>query len=189
MLVSLRTSMSPGESWCNHDENNFNNYNNSNNSSFDINEAIKLDCYDHTENAMCGRIYLDLFWRPTKITRRRCFCCTISTSCRRWTSSCPLSLLSHHSHDLLLVIHIYCHMAVWKPYFMSSVMQHNIYSVVIKYQHLSGARGELDFVELPSILFEHFIWDYRVLKHFAQHYQASPHHTIPQQMVHNLSGF
>ena len=54
-----------------------------------------------------------------------------------------------------------------------------------RYQHLSGARGELDFVELPSILFENFIWDYRVLRHFAFHHRTGA--VIPQTMVDNLS--
>ena len=54
-----------------------------------------------------------------------------------------------------------------------------------RYQHLSGARGELDFVELPSILFEQFIWDYRVLRHFAVHHRTNA--VIPQTMVDNLS--
>jgi len=53
-----------------------------------------------------------------------------------------------------------------------------------RYQHLSGCRGELDFVELPSILFENFAWDHRVLRHFAHHVvDGSP---IPFQMINNL---
>mmetsp|Transcript_7942 Transcript_7942/g.35263 ORF Transcript_7942/g.35263 Transcript_7942/m.35263 type:complete len:584 (-) Transcript_7942:101-1852(-) len=37
-----------------------------------------------------------------------------------------------------------------------------------KFQHLSGTRGPVDFVEIPSHLFEHFIWDHRVLSKFAR---------------------
>jgi len=54
------------------------------------------------------------------------------------------------------------------------------------YQHLSGARGELDFVELPSILFENFVWDWRVLRHFAVD-DSGDGSVIPREMVERLT--
>uniref|UniRef100_A0A7S1UFL5 Peptidase M3A/M3B catalytic domain-containing protein n=1 Tax=Phaeomonas parva TaxID=124430 RepID=A0A7S1UFL5_9STRA len=38
-----------------------------------------------------------------------------------------------------------------------------------RYQHLSGTRVPVDFVETPSHLFEYFVWDGRVLDAFAAH--------------------
>jgi hypothetical protein len=41
-----------------------------------------------------------------------------------------------------------------------------------RFQHLSGTRGALDFIELPSILCEYFASDAATLALFAQHHQT-----------------
>jgi intermediate peptidase len=48
---------------------------------------------------------------------------------------------------------------------------HNLLSRT-KYQHVAGARGELDFVEMPSTLFESFMTEYEYVKQWARHYQT-----------------
>ncbi len=49
---------------------------------------------------------------------------------------------------------------------------HALHSVLSQttYQHLSGTRGPLDFVEVPSHLFEAFTTDIRCLQRWARHY-------------------
>ncbi|OQR96885.1 mitochondrial intermediate peptidase [Achlya hypogyna] len=53
-----------------------------------------------------------------------------------------------------------------------------------EFQHLSGTRGQLDFVETPSHLFEYFAWDERVVSAFARHYATGD--PIPAAMLANL---
>ena len=47
---------------------------------------------------------------------------------------------------------------------------HCVHSIVsdTKFQHLSGARGTVDFVEFPSHLFEYYIMDPGSLQHLLQ---------------------
>lgn len=61
---------------------------------------------------------------------------------------------------------------------MHSLLSHT------EFQHLSGTRAQLDFVETPSHLFEYFAWDYRVVSEFAKHYQSNA--PIPKQMMEGL---
>lgn len=53
-----------------------------------------------------------------------------------------------------------------------------------EFQHLSGTRAQLDFVETPSHLFEYFAWDHRVVGKFAKHYLTDE--PIPEEMMKNL---
>ena len=47
---------------------------------------------------------------------------------------------------------------------------HCVHSIVsdTKFQHLSGARGTVDFVEFPSHLFEYYIMDPSSLQHLLK---------------------
>ncbi|KAJ8518742.1 hypothetical protein ON010_g18170 [Phytophthora cinnamomi] len=53
-----------------------------------------------------------------------------------------------------------------------------------EFQHLSGTRATLDFVETPSHLFEYFAWDYRVVSEFAHHYRTGA--PLPAAMMQGL---
>ncbi|OQR95881.1 mitochondrial intermediate peptidase [Thraustotheca clavata] len=63
---------------------------------------------------------------------------------------------------------------------------HALHSILSRteFQHLSGTRGQLDFVETPSHLFEYFCWDERVVQCFARHYETQA--PIPLEMLSNL---
>ncbi|KAF0689112.1 Aste57867_19384 [Aphanomyces stellatus] len=63
---------------------------------------------------------------------------------------------------------------------------HALHSVLsqTEFQHVSGTRGQLDFVETPSHLFEYFAWDPRVVETFARHYDTNA--PIPRAMLDNL---
>jgi intermediate peptidase len=57
---------------------------------------------------------------------------------------------------------------------------HSIFSRA-RYQHLSGTRTLMDFVEVPSHVMEHFVWDHRVLSRFALHHETGE--PIPKSLV------
>mmetsp|Transcript_10330 Transcript_10330/g.20321 ORF Transcript_10330/g.20321 Transcript_10330/m.20321 type:complete len:890 (-) Transcript_10330:525-3194(-) len=65
---------------------------------------------------------------------------------------------------------------------------HALHSLLSRteYQHLSGTRGELDFVETPSQLMEYFAFDDRVIRMFARHHSTGE--PIPHDVVNALSG-
>lgn len=60
---------------------------------------------------------------------------------------------------------------------------HSIFSRT-RFQHLSGTRVAMDFVEVPSHLFEHFAWDPRILSRFARHHRTGD--PIPTRLVRSL---
>ncbi|TMW62237.1 hypothetical protein Poli38472_009730 [Pythium oligandrum] len=53
-----------------------------------------------------------------------------------------------------------------------------------EFQHFSGTRTAMDFVETPSHLFEYFAWDYRVVREFARHHRTNE--PIPREMMESL---
>lgn len=63
---------------------------------------------------------------------------------------------------------------------------HALHSLLSRtdYQHFSGTRVLLDFAETPSNLFEHYAWDFQVLKTFAKHYSTGD--TIPESLVKSM---
>ena len=85
-------------------------------------------------------------------------------------TSSSISLLSHY--EVETIFHEFGHAL------------HSLLSRT-RYQHLSGTRTLLDFVEVPSHVFEHFVWDHRVLSKFAKHHQTGE--PIPKQLVERMN--
>ncbi|CAI5514844.1 unnamed protein product, partial [Closterium sp. Naga37s-1] len=63
---------------------------------------------------------------------------------------------------------------------------HALHSLLSRtaFQHLSGTRAALDFVEVPSNLLEYFVWDHRFLGQFAVHHSTGE--PIPRSLVDSL---
>lgn len=63
---------------------------------------------------------------------------------------------------------------------------HCIHSILsrTRYQHLSGTRVPTDFVEVPSHLFENFVWDPRIISRFARHHSTGD--PMPTRLVRAL---
>lgn len=134
----------------------------------------------HSLEGDLGYLYLDLYARKGKFPGSAHFAirggrrlavndyqlpvvalvCNFSTH----ASSCPI--LNH-----------------WEVETLFHEFGHALHSLLTRtdYQHFSGTRTALDFVETPSNLFEYYAWDYRVLTRFARHYATGE--PIPVKMV------
>lgn len=63
---------------------------------------------------------------------------------------------------------------------------HALHSLLSRttFQHMSGTRAAIDFVETPSHLLEHYVWDTRFLQLIAQHHLTGQ--VIPDAMITSL---
>jgi thimet oligopeptidase len=61
---------------------------------------------------------------------------------------------------------------------------HSIFGGDVRWADVSGTSVERDFVEAPSQMLEEWIWDPKVLRTFAKHYETGE--PIPVEMVQNM---
>ena len=63
---------------------------------------------------------------------------------------------------------------------------HAMHSVLsdTEFQHLSGTRGAMDYVEVPSHVFEYFAWDSNALHFLGRHYQTGE--VMPAELLRKL---
>jgi len=169
--------MDDGESWCNENHN-----------------VRKVQLVHESEGPL-GTIYLDLHPREGKYSHSahfaiRCGCATNGAECAENGGAlkyqypivglvCNLSsptengmvLLSHSEMETLF-----------------HEFGHALHSLLSRtsFQHLSGTRAAVDFVETPSQLMELFVRDARVLKTFARHFQTGE--PISDELISKLAG-
>mmetsp|Transcript_4950 Transcript_4950/g.16151 ORF Transcript_4950/g.16151 Transcript_4950/m.16151 type:complete len:345 (+) Transcript_4950:102-1136(+) len=145
--------------------------------------GIRKMALSHGDRGPLGHIYLDLLPRPHKFSHNAHFTIRCGRSrpgggyraplvalvCNFSGGGGPGSLLSHS--ELETLIH---------------ELGHALHSLLsrTRYQHMSGTRGALDFVETPSHLMEHFVWDERSLKVLARHHVTKD--PMPSGMVARL---
>lgn len=121
---------------------------------------------------LCARFYLDLFPRKNKYSHAACFgmidgkqtmngyqlpVASLVCNFPKSTKSKP-SLLTHD--DVETMFHEFGH-----------VLHHLLTASPVYYY--SGTNVAIDFVEVPSQLFENWAWEYESLKLFARHYQTN----------------
>lgn len=131
-----------------------------------------------------GFIYFDLYPRPNKFNHAAHFTIRCGKRLTETTYQKPIvalvcnftkpapdspSLLTHA--ELETLFHEFGH------------AMHSLLSRT-EFQHLSGTRATLDFVETPSHLFEYFAWDHQVVSEFARHYQTDA--PLPAAMMQGL---
>ena len=133
---------------------------------------------ESSDGVRCGTVYMDLHQRPDKFTGAAHF--TIQCGCAHSEDG------ANGSNQLPVVALVFNFPAsdngsgVYAPPLLSlgdlttlfHEWGHALHSLLSKttYQHLSGTRGPLDFVEVPSHLFEHFTTDERCLQRWARHH-------------------
>mmetsp|Transcript_8584 Transcript_8584/g.25806 ORF Transcript_8584/g.25806 Transcript_8584/m.25806 type:complete len:415 (-) Transcript_8584:44-1288(-) len=149
--ITLRpTQPEPGELW--HDD------------------VVKMSM-DHEREGVLGYIYFDLYTRPRKFNYAAHF--TLRGGRQPEGTSCYQTPL----------VAIVCNFNKRNSSYLGDTeisreemetlyheFGHALHSVLsrTRFHHLSGTRGELDAVEIPSHLFEHFARDHRVLCRFAK---------------------
>uniref|UniRef100_K3X1H8 Peptidase M3A/M3B catalytic domain-containing protein n=1 Tax=Globisporangium ultimum (strain ATCC 200006 / CBS 805.95 / DAOM BR144) TaxID=431595 RepID=K3X1H8_GLOUD len=129
-----------------------------------------------------GYIYFDLYPRRNKYTNAAHF-----------TIRCGKRLAGEDKYQKPIVA-LVCNFSKPAPYSPSLLTHsevetlfhefgHAMHSLLSRteFQHLSGTRAQLDFVETPSHLFEYFAWDYRFVREFARHYETNE--PIPHDMM------
>lgn len=145
-------------------------------------EDVRLfEVWDKTGNQLLGEFYIDLFPRPNKYTHAACWGLHARKRFTDGTLQKPLaamvcnfpkptpdkpSLLPHD--DVETFFHEFGHCL------------HNILTEA-DYGWFAGTNVARDFVEAPSQMFENWVWDARVLKTFARHYQSGQ--PIPDALV------
>lgn len=121
-----------------------------------------------------GTVYLDLYHRPHKFLGAAHF--TIQCGYR------PEHTTAHQLPVVALVFN-FSPPAAWGPPACLSLHEletlfhewgHALHSLLSRtcYQHLSGTRGALDFVEVPSHLFEHFAKCPALLTRWGRHHET-----------------
>ncbi|KAJ0409475.1 hypothetical protein P43SY_002365 [Pythium insidiosum] len=136
------------------------------------------------DDATLGHIYFDLYPRAHKYNHAAHFTirCGKRLSPSRYQKPlvalvCNFNKPAPHAPSLL------SHSEVETLFHEFGHALHSLLSRT-EFQHLSGTRASLDFVETPSHLFEYFAWDYRVVREFARHHATGE--ALPEEMMTRL---
>lgn len=128
-------------------------------------ENLFLVAVTKKNNKLLGYIILDLFSRPNKYSHAR-HCNIIPAQKNANNRSIALSLvIANISPDLLT----HDEVAI-----LFHEFGHAIHAVLGATQlaYLSGTRVLTDFLEMPSLMLEEWIWDRQVLKKISKHYKT-----------------
>jgi len=152
--------------------------------SFSSTGALKLLVLGPQEEAL-GTVYLDCFHRNNKFTGAahftvQCGCSHVKQQPSSSSSSSSSSSLNRHQLPVVALLFSFASgeeqgsTACLGMHDFITLMHewgHALHSLLSRttYQHLSGTRGALDFVEVPSHLFEHFARQPDLLARWGRH--------------------
>ncbi|CAB4257125.1 similar to Saccharomyces cerevisiae YKL134C 37165 Mitochondrial intermediate peptidase [Maudiozyma barnettii] len=162
-------------------------------------EVRIINVVSETEGIV-GVIYCDLFERVGKTQNPAHFtvCCSRQTYAKENDESIMqigvdskgvryqlpiISLVCNFSKTIVSSDKILCLLELHEIETLFHEMGHAIHSMLgrTRLQNISGTRCPTDFVELPSILMEHFARDTRVLRNIGVHYKTGK--TIPEKLI------
>ncbi|KAG2764254.1 Mitochondrial intermediate peptidase [Phytophthora cactorum] len=131
-----------------------------------------------------GYIYFDLYPRPDKYNHAAHFTIRCGKRLSETTYQKPIvALVCNFNKPAPDSPSLLTHAEVETLFHEFGHAMHSLLSRT-EFQHLSGTRATLDFVETPSHLFEYFAWDYRVVSEFAHHYRTGA--PLPAAMMQGL---
>ncbi|RLN02960.1 hypothetical protein BBJ28_00000930 [Nothophytophthora sp. Chile5] len=131
-----------------------------------------------------GYIYFDLYPRPNKYNHAAHFTIRCGKRLSQTTYQKPIvALVCNFNKPAPDSPSLLTHAEVETLFHEFGHAMHSLLSRT-EFQHLSGTRAALDFVETPSHLFEYFAWDYRVVREFTSHYKTGE--PLPMAMMQGL---
>eukprot|EP00510_Aplanochytrium_minuta_P010314 CAMPEP_0184069144 /NCGR_PEP_ID=MMETSP0957-20130417/40021_1 /TAXON_ID=627963 /ORGANISM="Aplanochytrium sp, Strain PBS07" /LENGTH=407 /DNA_ID=CAMNT_0026368437 /DNA_START=209 /DNA_END=1432 /DNA_ORIENTATION=- len=142
---------------------------------------------------LIGHLYLDLYPRSNKYYNAAHFqICSGRIKPSSWTQKKPVATAAlvcnfNVSRSFALGLSDNCLLNHSEVQILFHEFGHALHSLLSRteLQHLSGTRGELDFIETPAQLMEYFTFDEKFLQLFAKHYVTGA--SIPTDMVKSLN--
>ncbi len=180
-----------------------NNNDNSTTTSATENKSMirKFEFFNEEDESQLGTIYLDLHPREGKYAHAAHFTIRCGCEARDIDDNNVHNNISNHQYQLPIVA-VVCNLS---PPFTTigsstatSLLSHSevetlfhefghaLHSLLSrsKFQHLSGTRAAMDFVETPSHLMEYYVWDETFLNIIGRHYITGE--PIPKKSLENL---
>jgi intermediate peptidase len=161
--------------------------------------TVKKLSLRHPVEGAVGVIYLDLYPRPDKYVHAahftvRCGCAVNHESSSGETATTATRMAPGGKEVQLPIVALVANLSSPNEEGVSLLSHsevetlfhefgHALHSLLSRtqYQHLSGTRAAVDFVETPSHLMEYFVWDPRFLSTFGRHYVSDE--PIPIDLV------
>ncbi|CAM9648607.1 unnamed protein product, partial [Chrysoparadoxa australica] len=148
--------------------------------------GVRKILLQHPQEGLLGTIYLDLLPRRGKFSHAAHF--TVRCGCA--VSYAPIGF----QRPVVVLLCNFMPPAAGGACLLSHAeletlfheFGHALHSLLSRteFQHLSGTRAPVDFVEIPSQLVENFAWDYRFVKQFARHHETGE--VLPREVMDKL---